>query len=340
MEYNPLQTPRPTSRTITGSTTQNEGGVYSDEYIDSDDEDDDPFEADEHDEVASQADSSETDFAQVNLPRGDETFPFSESVVQQDIRQVDDLMNSSQLEPTSASLASAPLIVPDQCPGTHTDRQTPLKAHSTVLIRGVAYNTYRALLYYIYTDNIVFAPLSSCFVSSRLITTSPSFPSSPRSEDIPPPASVSKKATYTDSATSRKEWVRDWMKHNPGHPAPCSAKAIYREADRLNLSDLKARAAQHVFQSLTVENIAYEVFSPFASIFEEIRKVEIDFFLKNWQEIRTSDAMKKVWHQIRIGRHPGFEEVWPTIAMSLEFKPDTPVSPTARSDAPPSTGRE
>lgn len=153
MEYNPLQTPRPTGRTITGSTTQNEGGVYSDEYIDSDDEDDDPFEADEHDEVASQADSSETDFAQVNLPRGDETLPFSESVVQQDIRQVDDLMNSSQLEPTSASLASAPLIVPDQCPGTHTDRQTPLKAHSTVLIRGVAYNTYRALLYYV-GDNI------------------------------------------------------------------------------------------------------------------------------------------------------------------------------------------
>lgn len=37
-------------------------------------------------------------------------------------------------------------------------------------------------------------------------------------------------------------------------------------------------------------------------------KVEIDFFLKNWQDIRTSDAMKKVWHQIRIGRHPGFEE--------------------------------
>jgi len=83
---------------------------------------------------------------------------------------------------------------------------------------------------------------------------------------------------------------------------------------------------QHIFKSLTVENIAFEVFSPFASTFEEIRKVsrrnvssstlliaafvkvEIDFFLKNWQEIRTSDAMKKVWHQIRIGRHPGFEE--------------------------------
>ena len=169
MEYNPLQTPRPTGRTITGSTTQNEGGVYNDEYIDSDDEDDDPFEADEHDEVASQADSSETDFAQVNLPRGDETLPFSESVVQQDIRQVDDLMNSSQLEPTSASLASAPLIIPDQCPGTHTDRQTPLKAHSTVLIRGVAYNTYRALLYYV-GDNLELR-YSTCSEVFRYILT-------------------------------------------------------------------------------------------------------------------------------------------------------------------------
>jgi hypothetical protein len=121
---------------------------------------------------------------------------------------------------------------------------------------------------------------------------------------------------------------------------------------------------QHIFKSLTVENIAYEVFSPFASTFEEIRKVgrikvfhatispnetykvEIDYFLKNWQEIRTSDAMKSVWHQIRIGRHPGFEEgtshfmwhthwklryieVWPAIAMNLEFKPDAPTTPTA-----------
>lgn len=27
------------------------------------------------------------------------------------------------------------------------------------------------------------------------------------------------------------------MKHNPGRPAPCSAKAIYREADRMLPSD-------------------------------------------------------------------------------------------------------
>ena len=37
-------------------------------------------------------------------------------------------------------------------------------------------------------------------------------------------------------------------------------------------------------------------------------KVQIAFFLENWGEIRTSDAMKTIWQQIRVGRHPGFEE--------------------------------
>jgi hypothetical protein len=50
--------------------------------------------------------------------------------------------------------------------------------------------------------------------------------------------------------------------------------------------------------------------------------------------------MRNVWHQIRLGRHPGFEEglcmsalavvlelirplVWPVIATQLEFKPQS-----------------
>jgi len=146
-EYNPLQTPRPTGRTITGFDGQNESGSYHDEYIDSDEADDDAYGADDNDEVASQADSSETDFAQVNLPHGDESFHFSESTVQQDTRQADDLVNSSQSELISAPLVLAPSIAPDW--------QTPQKAHSTVLIRGVAFNTYHALLYYV-GDNLWF----------------------------------------------------------------------------------------------------------------------------------------------------------------------------------------
>jgi hypothetical protein len=39
-----------------------------------------------------------------------------------------------------------------------------------------------------------------------------------------------------------------------------------------------------------------------------IAQIEIQFFLDHWSEIRGSDGMRHVWQQIRVGRHPGFEE--------------------------------
>jgi len=77
----------------------------------------------------------------------------------------------------------------------------------------------------------------------------------------------------------------------------------------------------------------------------------VKFFLDHWGDIRGSDAMRNVWQQIRLGRHPGFEEgaslcpiydflrdtsrsdltaVWPYIATNLEFKPQ--VSESAGGD--------
>lgn len=36
---------------------------------------------------------------------------------------------------------------------------------------------------------------------------------------------------------------------------PCSAKAIYRLADKLGLSELKKRAYDHIIKSLTIQNV-------------------------------------------------------------------------------------
>jgi hypothetical protein len=77
---------------------------------------------------------------------------------------------------------------------------------------------------------------------------------------------------------------------------------------------------QHIIKSLTVTNVPHEVFSSFSATFEEIRKVQIDYFLANWGEIRGSEAMSDIWQQIRNGRHPGFEQVWPLIAQNLEYR--------------------
>ncbi|EKM79382.1 hypothetical protein AGABI1DRAFT_128536 [Agaricus bisporus var. burnettii JB137-S8] len=324
---NALRTPRPAKQALANSSSQSENGIYSEEYIDSDDEDDySDGSDDDDDDVSSQMDTTDNEFAHVLGPQDDDPCLLPEVNVQDEGGNQPSLDSQSTLHSVSSLGFSA-------ADGGGLVRQKN-KSHLTVVIKDVAYNTYRALLYYLYTDNIVFAPLASSFNSSRLAMSSLTRPS-PSSPSTEAPPAAAKKGVYTDSATSRKDWIKEWMKHNQGRPAPCSAKAIYREADRLDLRDLKARAAQHIFKSLTVENIAYEVFSPFASTFEEIRKVEIEFFLKHWQEIRTSDAMKNVWQQIRIGRHPGFEEVWPAIAMNLEFRPDSPkLSSPSGNDAP------
>ncbi|KAI0045686.1 hypothetical protein FA95DRAFT_1495126 [Auriscalpium vulgare] len=196
-----------------------------------------------------------------------------------------------------------------------------------VVVRDVAYATYRAVLYYLYTDAIWFAPLSSSFLAA---------PAPPAHAMMHTPndsqanlgavmrsAPTQGEAYAAAAASSRREWIRDWARNNSGRPLPCSAKAVYRLADKLDLSELKERAFQHIVKSLTVENVPYEVFSTFSATFEVVRKVEVKFFLDHWAEIRGSDAMRNVWHQIRLGRHPGFEEVWPVIATNLEFKAQT-----------------
>jgi hypothetical protein len=193
-----------------------------------------------------------------------------------------------------------------------------------VFIRDVAYTTYKAVLYYIYTDVIVFAPISSSFNSTAqkrtpTIVSTAQAPSDSQSNllDVP------KGGSSTETPTSRREWIRKWQQSHPGRPSPCSAKAAYRLADKLGLLDLKERAYQHIQKSLTVDNIPYEVFSPFSATFSDVRKVQVNFFLEHWGDIRSSDAMRSVWQQIRIGRHPGFEEVWPLIAQHLEFNSKT-----------------
>jgi hypothetical protein len=191
-----------------------------------------------------------------------------------------------------------------------------------VVIKDVAYATYLAVLYYIYTDAIVFAPLSSSFTFSEKEQPVYSSTSTPTLSENPAGSVKRKSKSQPEKgAKTRKEWIAEWKRINPGRPDPCSAKAAYKLADRLDLVDLKERAFQHIIKSLTVENIAFEMFSSFSATFGDVRKVQIQYFLEHWTDIRNSEAMRNVWMQIRNGRHPGFEEVWPVIASSLEFKP-------------------
>jgi hypothetical protein len=128
---------------------------------------------------------------------------------------------------------------------------------TTVVVKDFAYSTYYAVLYYvrhhffplflfidsiskIYTNTITFAPLSSSFI--------PSTRSASGAQNISDQtAAVSgdaaggggngapgKKPITNAKAipSSRKEWIQEFKSNNPSRPAPCSAKAVYRLADR------------------------------------------------------------------------------------------------------------
>lgn len=196
-----------------------------------------------------------------------------------------------------------------------------------VVVKDVAYSTYFAVLHYLYTDTIRFAPLSSSFNTTPHVTISTTSTQTPNESQANLGATLRTAQSQGEPSTSvaarsRREWLQQWERDNAGKIAlPCSAKAVYRLADKLDLRELRERAFQHITTSLTVENVPYEVFSTFSGIFETVRKVQVKFFLDHWSDIRSSDAMRNVWQQIRIGRHPGFEEVWPVIATNLEFKP-------------------
>nr|XP_031861911.1 uncharacterized protein CI109_002741 [Kwoniella shandongensis]KAA5528983.1 hypothetical protein CI109_002741 [Kwoniella shandongensis] len=185
-----------------------------------------------------------------------------------------------------------------------------------VMVRDAAWSTWWAVLYWIYTDIIFFAPLSSSFQHNPKNRTSTTT------------------GIQSDDPKTRLDWIHHWMAEhhvedppaNPEYdvtlgPRPVSAKAIYRLADKLDLPALKLRAFQHICSQLTSQNVPAEVFSRFSSTYEDVRKVQVAFFLKHWGEIKKSDTMMQIWQQIRHGKHVGFEEVWPLIVGQLDFKP-------------------
>lgn len=215
---------------------------------------------------------------------------------------------------TPSASAAPPLVVPG-----------PAKV--PVVIGDVAYVTYKAFLYYLYTDTIVFAPLKSQFMLSS--PSSSSFAQAlhlPTSSDGAPMHSPGMGAgtLRTPSAGGgRRGWLRDWEAVNPDRPSPCSAKAIYRLADKLDLAELKARAFAHITKSLSIQSVPFELFSSFSAAFEDVRKVQMDFALQHWNEIRSSDAMKQVLSELRTGRYPGYEEVMPRLLGYLVYRPLT-----------------
>lgn len=184
-----------------------------------------------------------------------------------------------------------------------------------------AYPTFKALLFFLYTDTVEFAPLTSSFL-----------PSDVAADDAPSSnSSVSLFASRRGRVPSgrfseemekarkkRKSLIESHLVGYPEKPSPCSAKAMYRLADKLDIPDLKQRAQDHIAMSLTIQNIVWEVFSGFTAHYPDILKMETDFLLKHWPQVKRINAMKSIF--LRHSAHPGLAQVWPHLLECLEYK--------------------
>lgn len=191
--------------------------------------------------------------------------------------------------PAGATRSPARRTTPDK-PSTATDSRPRIQ----VVIEDSSYLSFKALLYYLYTDSICFSPLASTYHAAR---------EAAQQSGTPFPFSTRRSYLSTIVPPTHKP-------AGPGVPGPCSAKAIYRLADKLDLPELKERASEHIVKSLSTDNIAYEVFGSFSLRFEEIKRREMAFLLEHWNEVRGSGAMRRILASLRDGRWPGFEDVW------------------------------
>ncbi|CDU25313.1 uncharacterized protein SPSC_05147 [Sporisorium scitamineum] len=233
--------------------------------------------------------------------------------------------------------------------GTHSS-----KKRRKVVVRDAAYATYKALLYWLYTDEISFAPLHSHFYSQ---TTSSDAKSQGAEEaargssgatplktqkskgagtsyagsEVEPSFTRERASSSSSSSggssfakdrrrahTLRQQVVDEYCSVHASVPAPCSAKSMYRLADKLQIPELKERAQQELANNLTVDNIVWEAFSGFNSQFPAIRQMETEFLLKHWSEVKGTEVMKNIFS--RPSAHPGLADIWPHLLSQLEFR--------------------
>ena len=138
-----------------------------------------------------------------------------------------------------------------------------------------AYTTYLAILCWIDTGHITFAPLRSSF---RL---------------------------QSDPTSLRNAKLVESSIH-PSHPLPASPKSVYRLAHFLELDELVKIAFSNIQSQLTKEIIAYEVFGDVALAYDAIGKMELDLAVKEWAFVKDSEAMKDVEKSAEGGEMPSF----------------------------------
>ncbi|KAJ6569207.1 hypothetical protein B0H19DRAFT_691886 [Mycena capillaripes] len=127
-----------------------------------------------------------------------------------------------------------------------------------VILRGTAFKTWQALLYYLYTSKL-------------------SFSSAPQ------------------------------LVESECRTPQCSAKSMYRLADKLGLDGLKAVSLSSIKTNLSSANVIRQVFSRFTSRYSEVQDIEVEFVLNNFPALK--EEIDKVLDELCHGDMPYCSDV-------------------------------
>ncbi|TFK48457.1 hypothetical protein OE88DRAFT_1664268, partial [Heliocybe sulcata] len=143
------------------------------------------------------------------------------------------------------------------------------KKYRNIYIMDSSYRTYRALLYYLYTGCIAFAPLRSVYNAAKDAAIS----AAPEGQ-FPSRADYNSENALVISPGGGRENVQ-WV----------SAKSMYRLCDKLDVAEVKDVAARFIRNALTPEIVIAELSSQFSSLFPEILEDQEEYLTNHWAEV-------------------------------------------------------
>ncbi|GAA5936910.1 hypothetical protein JCM3775_002742 [Rhodotorula graminis] len=145
--------------------------------------------------------------------------------------------------------------------------------YKRVVVVETSYTTYFAVLVWMQTRHVAFAPLASSFRSASSSSAEAEAEAAP--VDVP----------------SRKSKVKELVaSQNSALPPPVSPKSVYRLADYLSLDDLKSLALANLVSQLTPTNVAYELYSDMATVYLPVRDAVLAYAVDHWREVKDAPA--------------------------------------------------
>ncbi|GAA5897626.1 hypothetical protein JCM5296_003742 [Sporobolomyces johnsonii] len=180
---------------------------------------------------------------------------------------------------------------PSSPPRTLADSPPPPPGTRTIPITGTMYQTYRALLCWLYTGQLQFAPLTSTFLRT------------PSSEaDLPNSASSSAPSALLSARRARLSALSSLpaLAAFPSlSPPVVSPKSLYRLSHFLEIPTLKSLCLAALRENLTLDNVAREMLGSFSEVYAEVWDLEIKWARNSWASVRAGEGMKAEGERMR-----------------------------------------